>query len=205
MSASTAARRRSTTSNPSPSRRPFCAAAPTWFAGFGRPNNTGTKLFCVSGHVNKPATFEEEMGFPSGADRQALRRHSRRLGQSAGGDSRAARRCPAAGTCDQGCPMDFDTLRGWVRPRHGGVIVMDKSTDIIKAIARLSLLLQARELRPVHAVPRRHRLDVAVMERMAEGRSLLSRRSTCCWRSPSRSKATRSAPSAMRPPGRSRA
>src|SRR5262249_59747831 len=30
-----------------------------WFAAIGRPNNTGTKLMCVSGHVNKPATFEE--------------------------------------------------------------------------------------------------------------------------------------------------
>ena len=35
-----------------------------WFAGLGRENNTGTKLFCVSGHVNQPATFEEEMGIP---------------------------------------------------------------------------------------------------------------------------------------------
>ena len=42
------------------------AVAPTilrrggaWFAGFGKENNTGTKLFCVSGHVNQPATFEE--------------------------------------------------------------------------------------------------------------------------------------------------
>jgi NADH-quinone oxidoreductase subunit F len=47
------------------------AVAPTilrrgaaWFAALGRPKNTGTKLFCVSGHVNKPCTFEEEMGIP---------------------------------------------------------------------------------------------------------------------------------------------
>ena len=45
------------------------AAVPTilrrgskWFAGLGRPNNAGTKLFCISGHVNKPCTVEEEMG-----------------------------------------------------------------------------------------------------------------------------------------------
>src|SRR5258708_32462594 len=36
----------------------------TWFAGIGRPNNTGTKLFCLSGHVNKPCNVEEEMGIP---------------------------------------------------------------------------------------------------------------------------------------------
>ena len=35
-----------------------------WFASLGRPKNTGTKLFCISGHVNKPCTVEEEMGIP---------------------------------------------------------------------------------------------------------------------------------------------
>jgi NADH dehydrogenase subunit F (EC 1.6.5.3) len=35
-----------------------------WFAGLGRPNNTGTKLFCISGHVNEPCNVEEEMGIP---------------------------------------------------------------------------------------------------------------------------------------------
>jgi hypothetical protein len=58
--------------------------------------------------------------------------------------------------------MDFD----WLRELKSGlgtaaVIVMDKSTDIIKAIWRLSGVLQARKLRPVHAVPRGHRLDDA--------------------------------------------
>ena len=59
-------------------------------------------------------------------------------------------------------PMDFDTLRG-LKSGLGtaAVIVMDKSTDVIRAIAAPLLLLQARELRPVHAVPRGHRLDVA--------------------------------------------
>ena len=47
------------------------AVAPTilrrgasWFAGLGKENNTGTKLFCISGHVNKPCNVEEEMGIP---------------------------------------------------------------------------------------------------------------------------------------------
>ena len=35
-----------------------------WFAGLGRPNNTGTKIFCISGHVNAPCNVEEEMGIP---------------------------------------------------------------------------------------------------------------------------------------------
>ncbi|MBN9068592.1 MAG: NADH-quinone oxidoreductase subunit NuoF, partial [Rhizobiales bacterium] len=47
------------------------AVAPTilrrgaaWFAGIGRPNNTGTKLFCISGHVNRPCTVEDAMSIP---------------------------------------------------------------------------------------------------------------------------------------------
>src|SRR6478735_7227765 len=35
---------------------------PAWFAGIGRPNNVGTKLFCISGQVNRPCTVEEAMG-----------------------------------------------------------------------------------------------------------------------------------------------
>ena len=35
-----------------------------WFSSFGRKNNAGTKLFCISGHVNKPCTVEEEMSIP---------------------------------------------------------------------------------------------------------------------------------------------
>ena len=41
---------------------PSCGAVPAWFAGIGRPNNVGTKLFCISGHVNKPCNVEEAMG-----------------------------------------------------------------------------------------------------------------------------------------------
>ena len=43
--------------------RPTAGGA-AWFAGIGRPNNVGTKVFCISGHVNKPCNVEEEMGIP---------------------------------------------------------------------------------------------------------------------------------------------
>lgn len=43
-----------------------------WFASFGRPNNRGTKLFCISGHVNNPCTVEEEMSIPL---RELIERH----------------------------------------------------------------------------------------------------------------------------------
>ena len=57
-----------------------------WFAGIGRPNNTGTKLFCISGHVERPVQRRGGDGHPvARADRPACRRRARRLGQSARG------------------------------------------------------------------------------------------------------------------------
>ena len=115
------------------------AVAPTilrrgaaWFAGIGRPNNTGTKVFCISGHVNKPCNVEEEMGIPlQGADREACRRRARRLGQSAGGDP--GRRLGAA-AAEVDLRHGADGFRQPARRAAGlgtaAVIVMDKSTDI---------------------------------------------------------------------------
>ena len=123
------------------------AVAPTilrrgaaWFAGIGRPNNTGTKLFCLSGHVNKPCNVEEEMGIPL---RELIDRHA---GGVRGGWDNLLAVIPGGASvpllpksiCDT-VLMDFDSLRD---QKSGlgtaAVIVMDKSTDIVKAIARLS-------------------------------------------------------------------
>src|SRR5215216_6004134 len=111
-----------------------------WFAGIGRPNNTGTKLFCISGHVNKPCNVEEEMGIPL---RELIDRHAggvrggwdNLLAVIPGGSSVP---CIPASQCSD-LPMDFDSLRD-LKSGLGtaAVIVMDKSTDIVKAIARLS-------------------------------------------------------------------
>jgi len=123
------------------------AVAPTilrrgaaWFSGLGKPNNTGTKLFCISGHVEQPTTVEEEMGIPF---RELVEKHcggvrggwDNLLAVIPGGSSVP---CLPADTC-QDLSMDFDTLRG-LKSGLGtaAVIVMDKSTDIIRAIARLS-------------------------------------------------------------------
>ena len=113
---STAARRRSTMSSRSPSRRPSCAAAPSWFTSFGAPNNAGTKLFCVSGHVNKPCNVEEAMSIPF---RELIERHcggvrggwDNLLAVIPGGSS--VRLVPAAQIIDT--PMDFDSLRSCAR------------------------------------------------------------------------------------------
>jgi len=111
-----------------------------WFAGFGRPNNTGTKLFMVSGHVNKPATFEEAMGE---SFKDIIEKHcggirggwDNLLAVIPGGSSVPL--VPAAQIID--APMDFDGLRELGSGLGtAAVIVMDKSTDIVRAISRIS-------------------------------------------------------------------
>lgn len=113
----------------------------SWFAGLGRENNTGTKLFCVSGHVNNPATFEEEMGVPF---QELIEKH---CGGIRGGWDNLLAVIPGGSSvpCVRGekmrdATMDFDYLRNELGSGLGtaAVIVMDKQTDIIKAIWRLS-------------------------------------------------------------------
>jgi len=111
-----------------------------WFAGFGRERNTGTKVFCISGHVNNPCNVEEEMSIPL---KELIEKHAG--GVRGGWDNLLAiipggssvRMLPKS-ICDT-VLMDFDSLAG-VKSGLGtaAVIVMDKSTDIVAAIARLS-------------------------------------------------------------------
>jgi len=112
----------------------------SWFAGIGRENNTCTKVFCISGHVNKPCNVEEEMGIPM---RELIERHA---GGVRGGWDNLLAVIPGGASvpvipksiCDD-VLMDFDSLKA-VQSGLGtaAVIVMDKSTDVVKAIARLS-------------------------------------------------------------------
>ncbi len=112
----------------------------TWFAGIGKPNNTGTKLFQISGHVERPCVVEEEMGIPL---KELIERHAggvrggwgNLLAVIPGGSSMPM--LPAA-QCDELC-MDFDSLAK-LKSAMGtaAIIVMDKSTDIVKAIARIA-------------------------------------------------------------------
>ncbi|MCY4311970.1 MAG: NADH-quinone oxidoreductase subunit NuoF, partial [Rhodospirillaceae bacterium] len=114
---------------------------PSWFAGIGRDErNTGTKLFCISGHVNKPCNVEEEMGIPF---RELIEKHAggvrggwdNLLAVIPGGSSVP---CLPSDVCDD-LPMDFDTLSSHKSGLGtAAVIVMDKSTDIVNAICRLS-------------------------------------------------------------------
>ena len=113
---------------------------PEWFASFGRPNNVGTKIFGISGHVMQPCVVEEAMSIPL---KELLERH---CGGVRGGWKNLKAVIPGgssvplltAAQCDDAI-MDFD----WLREQRSGlgtaaVIVMDQSTDVIKAIWRLS-------------------------------------------------------------------
>ena len=111
-----------------------------WFSGIGRPRNTGTKIFCLSGHVNAPCNVEEAMAIPL---RELIEKHA---GGVRGGWNNLLAIIPGGSSvpvlpksiCET-VLMDFDSLQA-VKSALGtaAVIVMDKSTDIVKAIARLS-------------------------------------------------------------------
>jgi NADH-quinone oxidoreductase subunit F len=154
------------------------AVAPTilrrgaaWFAGIGRPKNTGTKIYCISGHVNAPCNVEEEMSIPL---KELIERHA---GGVRGGWDNLLAIIPGGSSvpvlprsiCDT-VLMDFDSL---VAVKSGlgtaAVIVMDKSTDIVKAIARLSKFYKHESCG--QCTPCREGLGWVwrVMERMVEG------------------------------------
>jgi NADH-quinone oxidoreductase subunit F len=109
-----------------------------WFAGFGRPNNVGTKLMAGSGHLNTPCVIEEAMSIPM---RQLIDEH---FGGVRGGwgnlkaiipGGLSVRMIPAAEA--EEALMDFDSLAA-LKSGLGTatMIVMDKSTDLVRAIAR---------------------------------------------------------------------
>ncbi len=123
------------------------AAVPTilrrggaWFASLGTPGNAGTKIFCLSGHVNTPCVVEEEMGIPL---KELIEAHG---GGIRGGWKKLQAVIPGGSSvplipkdiCET-VRMDFTSLCDVKSALGtGGVIVMDTSTDIVRAIARLS-------------------------------------------------------------------
>ncbi len=144
-----------------------------WFAAIGRPNNVGTKLFCISGHVERPCNVEEAMGIPF---RELIERHCG--GVRGGWDNLKAvipggssvRMVPAEQIIDT--PMDFDSL-GKLRSGLGtaAVIVMDKSTDLIRAIARISYFYKHESCGQCTPCREGTGWMWRVLTRMAEGRA----------------------------------
>jgi len=107
------------------------------FAALGTPKNGGTRLYCISGHVNKPGVYELPMGF------NLLRMIEEVAGGVRGGKKLKAvipggSSCPVleAEECD--IPMDFDSLaKAKSMLGSGGVVVMDQDTCMVKAAMRI--------------------------------------------------------------------
>jgi NADH-quinone oxidoreductase subunit F len=111
-----------------------------WFASFGRDNNKGTKLFQISGHVEKPCVVEEAMSI---SFEELIEKH---CGGIRGGWDNLLAVIPGGSSVPlvpaaqiRNAPMDFDGLKELGSGLGtAAVIVMDKSTDIVRAISRLS-------------------------------------------------------------------
>ena len=111
-----------------------------WFSSIGKPKNTGTKIFCISGDVNKPCNVEEEMGIQL---RDLIEKHA---GGVIGGWDNLKAVIPGGSSMPllpkeicENIKMDFDSL---IKQNSGlgtaGIIVINKDQDIIKCMARIA-------------------------------------------------------------------
>ncbi|MCS6757744.1 MAG: NADH-quinone oxidoreductase subunit NuoF, partial [Candidatus Devosia euplotis] len=144
-----------------------------WFASIGRANNTGAKLMCVSGHVNRPATFEEAMGE---SFKDIIEKH---CGGIRGGWDNLLAVIPGgasvpcvSGEKIQNAIVDFDGLKeAGSSLGTAAIIVMDKQTDIIKAIWRLSAFYKHESCGQCTPCREGTGWMMRVMKRMVEGRA----------------------------------
>ena len=113
---------------------------PEWFSNLGRKNNTGSKIFCISGNVNRPCNVEEELGVPL---KYLVQKYA---GDVIGGWDNLLAIIPGGSSVPllpksecENVLMDFDSLKNAGSGLGtGGIIVMNKQTDVISAIARLA-------------------------------------------------------------------
>ncbi len=158
------------------------AVAPTilrrgasWFSGIGRPNNTGTKVYCISGNVNNPCNVEESMGIPL---RELIEKHA---GGVRGGWDNLQAIIPGGASvpllpktiCDT-VLMDFDSLKD-VKSGLGtaAIMVMDKSADVVACIARLSAFYRHESCGQCTPCREGTGWLARVMKRMVEGNATL--------------------------------
>ena len=144
-----------------------------WFSALGRPKNAGTKIFCISGPVNQPCNVEEELGIPL---RELIEKYA---GGVRGGWDNLLAVIPGGSsvplmpkeTCDT-ILMDFDSLRD-VKSGLGtaAVIVMDKSTDVIRAVARLAKFYKHESCGQCTPCREGTGWMMRVMNRLVEGRA----------------------------------
>ncbi|KAJ6475783.1 NADH-binding subunit of NADH:ubiquinone oxidoreductase [Mycena vitilis] len=150
----------------------ICRRGAKWFAGFGRQRNEGTKLFCISGHVNNPCVVEEEMSIPL---RELVEKH---CGGVIGGWDNLLGIIPGGCSvpvlpikkCEE-VLMDYESLKDAQSGLGtGAVIVMNKSTDIIAAIARFSSFYKHESCGQCTPCREGTTWMMNMMNRMVEGR-----------------------------------
>src|ERR1700694_1324065 len=108
-----------------------------WYAGLGSPKNGGTRLFCISGHVNKPGIYELPMGFPL---RQMIEdvaggmRNERKLKAIIPGGSS----CPLLTAEEIDINMDYDSVaKAGSMLGSGGLVVIDEDTCMVDLARRI--------------------------------------------------------------------
>ena len=147
-----------------------------WFSSFGRERNVGTKIFSISGHVNKPCNVEEAMSMPM---RTLIETHA---GGVRGGWDNLKAIIPGGSSvsllpkhiCDD-VLMDFDALQAHKSGLGtAAVIVMDNSTDVVKAIARISYFYRHESCGQCTPCREGTGWMWRVLERMSRGESEIS-------------------------------
>lgn len=109
-----------------------------WFLDIGIPNNGGTKIFCVSGHVNKPGNYEIPLGTPFATllEMAGGMKNGRKLKAVIPGGSSVP---VLPGDVMMGLNMDYDSIsKAGSMLGSGAVIVMDDTTCMVKMLARIS-------------------------------------------------------------------
>ncbi len=107
------------------------------YASLGTKKNGGTRLFCLSGHINRPGVYELPLGFP-------LRRMIEEVGGGVANGKKLKAVIPGGSSCpvlaaeETDLPMDYDSLqRAGSMLGSGGVVVMDENTCMVKMALRI--------------------------------------------------------------------
>ncbi|MFQ6021292.1 MAG: NADH-quinone oxidoreductase subunit NuoF [Acidiferrobacterales bacterium] len=111
---------------------------PQKFLEMGKPNNGGTKIFSVSGHVNKPGNYEIPLGTPFAKLLELAGgvRHGYRLKAVIPGGT-SAKVLPAEIMME--LDMDFDSLaKAGSMLGSGAVVIMDETTCMVQALGRIA-------------------------------------------------------------------
>ena len=107
------------------------------YAKIGRPKNTGTRVFCLSGHVKRPGLYELPLGLPLDFIMNDLAGGSS-TGKKIKGVIPGGCSAPIFGEQQFGTLMDFDSVRdAGSMAGSGGVIMMDEDTCMVQACLRL--------------------------------------------------------------------